>query len=108
MFDDDIKLTVGSFTVGLDASAIQQTLGDGGDVYFLGIIKSMSSFTNADVTAFGGAGGPFFFYNVDDITTSSATLVVPEPSSLTLLGIGALGLIAYRSRRRRRKASTLA
>lgn len=36
--------------------------------------------------------------------SSSPPSVVPEPSTLTLLGIGAVGLVGYRWRRRRHSA----
>lgn len=99
MFNDDIVLTVDGFSVGLDASG-GVDLGDGGFAYYLGVIDSMSTFTDASITADGGAGGPFFFYSVDDITTATTT-AVPEPSSLLLTSI--VGALACISRRRRHK-----
>ncbi|MCG8648517.1 MAG: hypothetical protein MI861_01715, partial [Pirellulales bacterium] len=38
---DDLQLTAGGTTVGLDPTAIQQTLPDGTNTYFLGIIDDM-------------------------------------------------------------------
>jgi hypothetical protein len=46
------------------------------------------------------AGGESRLY-VDNFTSSGAGQVVPEPASLTLLGLGAFGLAAYRWRRRK-------
>ena len=62
----------------------------------------MSTFATARVEADGGPGGPFFFYNVDDITTSAIS-TVPEPSTLTLLlaGMLTLGLVGTGGRRRK-------
>ena len=37
---------------------------------------------------------------LDDVSLNPAGSVVPEPSSLTLLGLGAAGLVGYRWRRR--------
>ena len=89
LLDNDFMLIVGGTSVGLDASAVQEMLLNG-DAYFLGIINDETPFTSASLVADGGPGGPFFLYNVDDITTApAAAKVVPEPASLWLLGIGA-------------------
>jgi hypothetical protein len=68
MFDNDIKLTAGGLTAGLDASAGGTPLPDGGIPYFLGIINDMNTFTSASITTIGGG---FFLYNVDDITITT-------------------------------------
>lgn len=83
LFDDDIVLSVGGFSVGIDAAAVQQVLSDGSSVYFLGIIDTMTGFTGAEISTIGGG---FFLYNVDDIVTST----IPEPSSALLFGAGTL------------------
>lgn len=98
MFDNDILLTVGGNSVGLLESAIQATLGDGGNVYFLGLISDSASFTSATVSSYGGSGGPYFTFNVDDITTAEA---VPEPGSVALFALlgSCAGLYGWRRKR---------
>jgi hypothetical protein len=103
LFDDDLVLAAAGASVGLNASAVQQTLPDGSSAFFLGIIDDTNPFGSASLTADGGPGGPFFLYNVDDITTAPAAAnVVPEPASLLLLGMGTVGLMAAGAPRRRR------
>lgn len=89
MFDDDITLTSGGLIQGLVAGDIEDTLGDGGQVFFIGIIDDMNSFTSADVGYFPD-GETNFLYIVDDIVLSAAPSgAVPEPSSLALfVGLG--------------------
>lgn len=101
LFDDDFTLTAGGGSVGLDASAVQQTLPDGSQAFFLGIIDDVNPFSAASLVADGGPGGPFFLYNVDDITTAA----VPEPASLLLFATGAGGLALGGRRRRKRLAA---
>ena len=93
LFDDDIQLTVGSTTALLDVGAVQQTLGDGSLVFFLGLIDDSVAFTTASLSTPNSSRS--FLYNIDDITTA----VVPLPGALWLFGSGLVGLLAFRSRR---------
>jgi hypothetical protein len=47
----------------------------------------------------GGDFGTIFV--ADNVIVTAQSAVVPEPSALTLLGMGALGLLAYPCLRRR-------
>ena len=86
-----------------DPTEVAIVLPDGSSAFFLGIIDDTNPFGSASLTADGGPGGPFFLYNVDDITTAPAAAnVVPEPASLLLLGMGTAGLMAAGAPRRRR------
>lgn len=96
LFDDDIMLSIGSATASLIALDLVQTLSDGSDVFFLGIVDTMNTFSTASITTVGGG---FFLYNVDDITTAAAEIVVapvPEPGTIWLLALGTL-LIARKN-----------
>ncbi|MFC1602007.1 PEP-CTERM sorting domain-containing protein [Pseudomonadota bacterium] len=86
MEDDDIRLIASTATASLIKAAVQQTLADGSDVYFLGIIDDVNTFQNASVIT--PVGGGHFFYNIDDITVS-----VPEPGTTMLILIGMLGAL---------------
>ena len=102
MADEDIFLIAGGETASLQASAVQQTLPDGGNVFFLGIIDTMASFTSATVQT-SQLGNFFFLYNVDDIMTAAlAPAPAPAPGTILLLGIGFAGLAG--ARRQRKKA----
>jgi hypothetical protein len=82
---------VGQTSVGLDAAA-GTLLSDGVSVaYFLGLISDGTAFTTATLEPGPLAGGGYFFFNVDDVTTSP-TPSVPEPSALALLALGGLAL----------------
>jgi len=61
------------------------------NLFFVGLI---SPFTSADIgeAAAGNTG-----YNVDNLTTTT-----PEPTSLGLLGFGAMGIVGYSRKRNRR------
>jgi len=90
MFNDDITLSAGGTSVGLNGADMGVILGDGGVAYFLGIIDDANSFTTASITTNGGG---FFLYNVDDITTAA---VVPIPGALFLFCSGLAGLLSFR------------
>jgi hypothetical protein len=67
-------------------------LGDGSYAFFLGIIDLSGAFTDARImTSQDGSG--YFFYNVDDITTSAP---VPVPATLLLLSSGLLVVAGFR------------
>ena len=79
------------------------TLGDGGAVYFLGLVETDPSeaFTSATFSSLPGLGIPF---NIDDImtTTESSVVVPPVPDATSTLALlsGACACI-LRLRRRR-------
>ncbi len=94
MLNGDITLTAGNTSVGLVAAAGVPL--DDDSVYFLGIIDTAAAFTTASVTAFGGPGGPWFVYNVDDIVTANLyappnPASVPASLALILAGLSPLG-----------------
>ncbi len=95
MRDDDITLSAGGESVGLDLSEQYDTLDDGSSVFFLGIINTGSAFTTASISTYTDDNGPYFFYNVDDITTTG-TAPVPEPSTMLLMASGLIGLAGAR------------
>ena len=82
LIDGDIQLTVGATTASLLSSAVQDTLSDGSNVWFLGIQSDdASTFTSASLTTHGGGGA--FLYNLDDVVSSNIA-AVPEVSSFVL------------------------
>lgn len=92
------------FSVGLPGGTV---LNKGGSVWLpitvlsttLGALAStLTIFTDQSV-ALGGVGDTF---------TYNLTALVPEPTSIVLLGAGLAGLAAMRGRRQRRKAEALA
>ena len=58
------------------------------------------SASNIDKIVWSGSGTGFHPYGVDNIQFDNTTSAVPEPSSLTLLGIGVAGIAGYGWRRR--------
>jgi hypothetical protein len=92
--DGDFELTIGATTASLVAANIQNTLGDGGKVWFLGIQSDDATlFSSASLTTHGGGGA--FTYNLDNFVTA-----VPEPSSLFLIGTIAAAPVARRFAKR--------
>ncbi len=69
MSADDVVLTAGGGEIGLDAAAVQSTLADGANEYFVGIVDDSNSFATA---ALRTAGGGFFLYAIDDLMTATA------------------------------------
>ncbi len=67
--DNDISLGGGGETALLDAGALQQTLGDGSSVYFLGITRAGAPFTSVSITTPGNGN---FLFNIDDIVVEEA------------------------------------
>ena len=106
LLDGDVELTAGGMTASLDAiGGLKVTLVDGGLVYFLGLVDSVSTFTSASITTSHDGFSEEFLWNADDIVTAAAgngTPQVSEPGILALLGLGlaVLGLCQDRARRR--------
>ena len=99
LFDDDIQLTASGITALLDVDNVQQTLADGSLVFFLGIINDSASFTIASIDTPNSSGA--FFYNIDDVVTTSA---VPVPAAFWLFGSGLVGLISFSKRNTKQKS----
>jgi hypothetical protein len=83
-FRNGVEIYSRSFTVGPDYSLL--TL----------------NFTNIDTITFNQ---PTFNLVIDDITVNQQLTAAPEPVSLTLLGLGSLGLLGCGRRRRKRAAA---
>ena len=93
----DFELTAGSGSV-FNIGAAEATLGDGGDVFFLGIIDTVG-FTSATLTSFDPQQQGFFSYTIDDIVSASASAsAIPEPGMLELFGRALMGIAVARRR----------
>jgi len=75
-----------SLGTALNAAAPVLTLGDGGQVIFLGLTSS-STFGSATITLAPTAGE---LWNVDDITRGAPLPPTPEPGTFVLMGSGFL------------------
>jgi hypothetical protein len=98
LLDGDIGLSAGGATALLDVEAVQNVLGDGSLVYFLGVIDPEASFAAASLDTFGG--GSAFSYAVDQVVTSAAATAVPLPGSILMAAIALFMLAALWLRRR--------
>jgi|GEM_PF-1730791 len=103
LMGDDFRLAVAGTYVSLSTAALQQTLGDGTQVYFLGLVDATATFTSASLST-GQNGSGQFLWNADDIVTASAAPgagTVPEPGRLAMLGVGLMVLVAARTRNKK-------
>ena len=98
LIDGDFELSAGGATASLDTADLFSILSDGSAVYFLGIVDTASTFTQASLTT-SHTPGDFFTWNADDIITArSGAVPVPVASSLSLLAIGLAGPATRRRR----------
>ena len=89
---NDFQLTGGGGSI-FNVGNPEQTLFDGGEVFFLGLISDQA-FNNAQLISFGDQSDTSLGFNVDDISSVSAAnpAPIPEPSTVFLLGTGLLML----------------
>lgn len=104
LIGDDVQLSAGGMTVGLDLAQAAVDLADGGFAYFLGIVDAGGSFSSASVTTSHDDlqnGNGFFLWNADDITLATVPAPIPLPATLPLFAAGLAGLWAYGRRRKK-------
>lgn len=82
------SIDAGALGSGISGTLPTLTLGDGGEVFPV----SFSSVTPFTVASLTGADG-FYSYNVDDISFNPS-VPIPEPSTVTFLGLG-LGAVLF-------------
>ena len=75
IFDNDILVDVpGAGTASLDVDDLQATIGGTDNVFFIGLIDDMSTFSMAEVR-YNAAAVATIAFNIDDITTANDVLL---------------------------------
>jgi hypothetical protein len=87
LFAGDILLRTALGTA-VNSSVEESILGDGGFLYFIGLVSPDLSFGLAEIR-FDPAAVGTFLYNVDDIVTAK----VPAPATLMLLFVGLFSVL---------------
>ncbi len=85
-----LKFTLTNSTILIDASYAGQVISR---------TDSVTLWTNFDSVVFG-ASAPIGSYDIDNVLVTSS--IVPEPTTVAMLGLSGLALVAYRLRRRNR------
>jgi fibronectin-binding autotransporter adhesin len=100
--DNDLLTVSGQLTVGNGITLnVAQGTGFGDGTYQLihyGTVGPAPDFSTWSISGLPGVTGTFFDTGSGDI---EVTVVTPEPASLSLLAVGALGLLRRRGRSRR-------
>jgi len=102
IFDNDFTLTTNSGQSVSNSATADQTLSDGSDAYFIGLIDNTLGFNSITLSS-ADLG---FNFNIDDITTSSLTPLptvsaVPVPAAAWLFGSSLLFLVGFNRSRTR-------
>ena len=95
--------TASSYTFSLNVSNIGLTAGSGQSFTFFTSYISETAFRSTETFGAAFSGSPSQGYNTFDAAGSNSFTTVPEPSTYALLGLTALALGGYMSRRRARK-----
>jgi hypothetical protein len=99
----DLVLSAGGGMVS-NSGTPDQVLADGGEAFFLGLTEPNATlaFSSAVLASLDPLQQGLFIFTLDDITTVAApSAVIPEPGTCGLLGVGLVGLVVWRRRRRR-------